>query len=653
MKTWLIGIAVGLLLVIVAVLVLPSLIPTAIYAARIEAAVKSETGRTLTIKGPVRLSVLPHLALEADDVALASPAGFAEPQMLRIARLHLVVQPLAYLLSGALVVDSFVLDRPRIVLAIDKAGRPNWPVTPLTPAGGAAPPPAGAPPPASGAPPSRATVARIHLGDVRLVDGSLRYLDERTGTARQVDKIDAQISLPDLASPMTLRGSARWNGQAVGLDLGLAQPGAFLSGTPSPVRLTATSGSAKLDVAGQVTVAAAVSFAGTVRAALPDLRAFAVQSGISLPATQGGLRTLAIDGRLDLAGGRLAMTQVAIALDRMKATGNLMIEAGSGKPTVSGALAIDRLDLDPYLPPAATGPAATAPKAAPADGGGPARPGPAAAAPDGWSDLSLLKRANLGLSLSAGGIAYRTIAIGPSVLALRLQEGRLVLDLQRMALYGGSATGRLQADGATAVPGLAAALDLTKVQAEPLLAGALGFDRLSGTASGTVSLAAHGGSEQALIATLGGKGVLQLTDGAIRGIDLPALIANPQKALMHAAAQQTAQTRFTQLSGTFTIADGILRNDDLVLAAPGLQAGGAGRVDLVQRRVDYRLSPKVGGNPVPVLVVGPWDDLTYRPDLGALLGNPKVQQSIEKLLGGKSKPGSPAELLKGLLGGGK
>jgi len=48
-------------------------------------------------------------------------------------------------------------------------------------------------------------------------------------------------------------------------------------------------------------------------------------------------------------------------------------------------------------------------------------------------------------------------------------------------------------------------------------------------------------------------------------------------------------------------------------------ATGSGTVDLPLRQVDYRLTPSVAGIvAVPVIITGPWDDLSYRPDVSGM-----------------------------------
>src|SRR6266446_6290126 len=210
MKKWLIGIAALVLVIVAALLVVPFLIPMETYKGQIVERVKGATGRDLALNGPISLSILPRFALTVSDVAFGNAPGASAKNMATFAKLELQVQPIA-LLSGKLAIDSFVLVDPVITLEVDKQGRPNWqfaaaPAAAQTPASSAAPakPTTLASPPAarSGSP-----LEEIHLGDVRLINGTITYLDARTGQKQQVSKIDAKIALPDLGSPMQLSGN--------------------------------------------------------------------------------------------------------------------------------------------------------------------------------------------------------------------------------------------------------------------------------------------------------------------------------------------------------------------------------------------------------------------------------------------------------------
>jgi len=64
--------------------------------------------------------------------------------------------------------------------------------------------------------------------------------------------------------------------------------------------------------------------------------------------------------------------------------------------------------------------------------------------------------------------AFSDIETGKGALALLLKDGQLVLDRSEMALYGGSSTGKIVADGSGAVQTVAARFDLHDIEAGPL-----------------------------------------------------------------------------------------------------------------------------------------------------------------------------------------
>ena len=695
MRKWLIGIVAVIVVVIAVLIVVPFLIPTETYKGQIVERVKSATGRDLALNGPISLSVLPSFALTVSDVAFGNAPGASAKNMATFGKLQLKVQPIA-LLSGRLVIDSFVLVDPVIALEVDKQGRPNWqfataPAQPSAAASGTPPAAQPAPPPAAGAKPVARTggpVEEIHLGDVRLVNGTITYFDARTGQKQQVDKIDAKLVLPDLGSPMQASGNADWNGKTVSLTLDLATPRQFLSGAKTAVTVKVAAPPVKFDFKGNVASGDVLKLDGETALDIASLRELATWTGGTLPPTSGGLGPLKIAGKLDVAGAKVNFSNAQIALDAINAKGDLAVDASGAKPVLKGALDVDKLDLNPYLPPAPAAAAPAAPgRAAPSAGTPPpaASPAPAASANAGWSDqpidMSGLKVADADFALTVGGLVFKKITIGKSALSLQLKDGKLAVDLTQMELYEGSGKGGVRLDGAAAVPVLEANFDLAKVQAAPLLHDVMDFDRLRGNANGNVAVTAHGKSERELVANLDGKGALEFLNGAIKGINIGALIRNPAGALVDPASQKDQETDFSEMSGTFTITNGIFKNTDLELKAPLLRVAGAGTIDLPQRTINYRIDPKVAltaqgqggksdaaGIEVPVVIEGPWDHLTYRPQLDALLKDPsKAIGEIKNMFGSKpstsapatgtppapSSTSNPADLLKGLFGGKK
>ena len=150
-----------------------------------------------------------------------------------------------------------------------------------------------------------------------------------------------------------------------------------------------------------------------------------------------------------------------------------------------------------------------------------------------------------------------------------------------------------------------------------MLRDVAGFERLEGTGAGRLRFLGVGNDMASIMGGLSGEGELRLGAGVVRGIDLAAMIRNRDP-----GAQGTgARTVYDSVSARFVIADGVLANEDLTLAAGWGGATGAGRVDLGGQSLDYRMIPAIsptadiGAIRVPVLIRGPWSGPSIRLDL--------------------------------------
>ena len=193
---------------------------------------------------------------------------------------------------------------------------------------------------------------------------------------------------------------------------------------------------------------------------------------------------------------------------------------------VTGKLAVDRLDLTPYLSPETT---STARPVAPGD----SAPAPSSAAQSDGNDLAIdaspLELADLDVDLNIGSIAYRKFQIETSTAAIRVKDDRLTADLSRMALYRGSGRGTVTVDGSGAAPSVGINIALAQVQIDPLAQALIGDSRLTGTGNLDIAVTARGRSQRELINTLSGRAALSLANGQIKGVNLPALAASAAK----------------------------------------------------------------------------------------------------------------------------
>jgi AsmA protein len=653
------------ILVIVAVFAVPFLIPTDTLTAKLIAAVKQSTGRDLKITGPVKLSLLPRLEVQASGVSFANAPGAHDPDMMQLKKLEIELGLLP-LLHGGVEFGRIVLDEPRIALEVDRSGKGNWVFAAASGPATAAPATAATAPPTAAASSASSSLSELRLDDLRLSNGEISYRDDRTGKTEEISAIDMKLSLPGLDNPFAGEGSAVWNQQKLSLSVGVAKPRALLTGKESGFQIKLSGDPLDVGFTGSMTGLPPAKLGGTIDLTVPSVRGLAQWAGAPLPAGNG-LQKLAIKGRIDVSGPRYTFSDAEIALDAISGKGSLAVDISGARPALKGSLALDKLDVNPYLPPEKSG--AAAPSAERAAGAGGNQP-PAPAAAQGWSDdpidLSGLKAADVDFDLKAGAILYRKIQVGDSALDLHIKDAKLTANLSRLSLYQGAGTGKIAVDGSGAAPSLTIGMAMSGVQLQPLLVAAAGTDRMSGTAKLNFDVAGSGKSQRAIISALGGKGALDVANGQLKGVNLIALAENATKSLTGVSGNDS--TNFGALTGTFTITHGIVKNDDLKLTSGLTPINGAGTVSLPDRSVDYRVTVSLAGAVgVPVIVSGPWDNLSYRPDLvgaatGIVTGAVKAPGQLLNTLRGAapgsgsgssssgSSSGSPLDSLKGLFG---
>jgi AsmA protein len=369
---------------------------------------------------------------------------------------------------------------------------------------------------------------------------------------------------------------------------------------------------------------------GTLKFDTASLRGVLGWLGESLP-PGGGLGRISLEGHIASKDKMTTLSGMRLLLDYSNMTGTLAIDSHGEVPSLTGALFVDRLDLNPYL----------------AEGGRQASGQAAPKAETGWSktpiNLSLLKKADARLTLDVGALRLRNLQLGKTIASVTLADGVLTARLDPITLYGGTGRAELDVDGHGAVPTFRNTLKFERVALRPFLVDTLGVGRIEGIGWLTLDIAAHGTNAYAVMHSLSGKGSLAGDHGRIRGVDLGA-VARTIQTVLGGATGTSASTDYLIMGGSFVIAGGVLTNKEFRLAGPVLSMTGAGNIDIGNRGIDLRLVPKVGAKGlsigIPFRVTGSWDHVHYTPDMGGFMNG--VMQNLEN---GRAP-------FKGLFGGG-
>ncbi|HET7714518.1 MAG TPA: AsmA family protein [Bauldia sp.] len=446
----------------------------------------------------------------------------------------------------------------------------------------------------------------VSLGDGRVTGLQLADLVGGDKAADSLEDIDVTAAFASLASPVELKGNVSWRGTRFAIAA-KADGRALLAGSDVPVAFNASSDRVNFGFNGSAGLAGLG--AGKVSLSTSSLRDLLAWIGQPMEAGRG-LKAFSIDGDVRLAADSFSFEKASFTLDKSSGVGTGTLAFG-GKPRLTAGLAMEVLDLSPYL---------AAPKGSGAEGGG-----------DAPIDFSGLRALDADLNLKADSILANSIKIGPSALTAKIVGGRLDANLAEMALYSGTGTGAIAVDGASKTPAVSASFRLNGVDTLAFLTDALGFKRLEGTGTFAFDLQASGNTQSALTSSLAGNGHLAVKNGAIRGINIPKMLQTLSVQSLLGWQPSNDRTEFTDVGATFTIDKGIVTNNDLTVAGPEFQLAGAGTIDLPAETINYRLTAKVANKngklqdfAAPVFIQGPLAKPKIFPDVQAvLLQNPE------------------------------
>ena len=455
-------------------------------AERLEAIV----GRPLAIDGAIAVSILPSPEITLADLRIANAPGAAVPDMARIKSLDLALA-LGPLLGGEIAVTSLALVEPVIELERLADGRAGWLIE--TAAGEAPAQPAAGDPEAADLEPTRIDSATVRNGTV-----VYRHGDGRP--PERIERIDAVLSARSLDGPFRADGSATLHGRTIAFQLATGTIG---EDRALPLSLEASAGGERGTVLFEGSVSGidgTPAFDGTLRAQAADLGALLsaldIDPGALPPASLAG--ALSAKGALSARSGAVAARDLQLRLGESQATGALSWQGGD-VPSFDAKIALDRIDLDRFLP--AAGAPEAAPDAAGADGAGQAGGAAAAALLQTLRDdlrQTIPAETAATLDLSIGTLTWRAGVIRQARAHLALDDGAVTIRQASALLPGGAdvqLTGRLTQGGER--PWLEGSADITAENLRAVLswldvdAAAVPADRLR-RLSASADLSARG-----------------------------------------------------------------------------------------------------------------------------------------------------------------
>ena len=286
-----------------------------------------------------------------------------------------------------------------------------------------------------------------------------------------------------------------------------------------------------------------------------------------------------------------------------------------------------------------------------------------------WSeapiDLAGLGVVDADLSLSVDRLLVQAMEIGNARLRVNLRNSRLEVRLENIALYEGQGSATVVANNRGRQPSYSVEARLTGLDAGLFLEAAAGFDKLRGTGALTINLQAAGPSQSAIMSSLDGTGNFSFADGAIVGINIAETIRNVSRLVgigrLAATTGEQQTTDFSALTGSFTVTNGQVSQQDLLMLSPLLRVTGAGTVNLPAQTLDYRLQPRavasiqgqggerdLRGITVPIRLRGGFNTVSVGVDTEAV-GQALLQGALSNALGSQGTTNPRDALRDGLL----
>jgi len=674
--------AVIILSIVIAIFSLPFFINPNNFKPEVIAAVKNNTGRDLTLTGDIKISLFPWTGVSTGKMTLSNAIGFQEKTFASLEESAIKINLLPLFLNK-IEIDQVIIKDLTLNLEKNSQGINNWDdltrsnvtnVKPLSPIANNNKPEA-----------TNNGLTLLAINGVAIENAVINWKNQRSGKILLIKDININSNKFAYDEPVTVDLSlmamspeTNWT-ESIKLRTGLtvnqaltslaldhsdlqlktiikannnedksilaaltinnvAMDGTKQSLNVSGLKLTSQDMSLSAEIAGN-TNNSKFSFQGPITIAPFNLRNVLNQLDIKVPALQDekALSKAAATFNLLVTNDAADLQNMSLTLDGTQIKGSTTITDFS-KPAITFNLASDNMDLDPYLAPIADK------KSRPINS-------PAIILALGTSTLpvGLLKKLIINGQLSLERLKVNAMTMQDVQLNLDVKEGLINAQQSAKGFYAGSYNGVFNVDMRNNNPILSINEKIVHVQIEPLLNDFNGATKLSGLLDLSTQLEGQGNNAKELKSSLKGNLSFLLTDCVIKGFNLHKIIDDAKTLIKEPtlpADNKNDQMLFSKLSGTATINNGLVQNNDLIGIASKMHLNGKGTADLNSEKLDYKLNARyiktkatttepeqLIDTPINVNIAGTFAKPTYTIDLAAILSDKNkanIDQFIDK-----------------------
>ncbi len=627
--------------------------------------VERETGMKLRFAGPVSVSVLPWIGIEAEDVLIENPAEFKSfgENLLTVdkAGVELAILPL---LSGRIEFGDIRVEGLKLGLVLDKSGNANWNFGSGSgkSVGGEAQAPAMEGSSGAGGVVVEEPEASVswEIGSVSMSNSNISYIDEAGNKKYRFENIsletgglgigqdvslrfagDVSASSPEFEGGVKLNSEFNFKdsrnieissleGKVVSrkgllgeseadISLNLALDGSLIK--IGRFALDAAETSVTLSGEGNVDN---FTFTGPLKIKSKPRRVLEIAGVAPKLGSDSALGEFSLNAQLSSVGEKeTKIGNIDARLDKTGIKGELLARTGENVK-ISGWLGMDNITLDDYLP----ANSAEASKSAGGSGSGQA-PG-SGSAKGGEKDGGKYTPPTLGLdldlnieSLAVKGMSFRNIKT-------KLKGEESVYSLNPLGFDFASArwSSAVSANMKQAEPSYRLGIEAGGVSIEELLTALTGKAQISGKADVKANVAASG-SGDAIMRSLGGNASVS-AQGNLNSLKLPPinLTAAPE-----VSPTDTVTAKLNNFSASLNGSGGVFTNNDMVFDTSAGRGRGSGTINLGEENLNYLVTVETKRVNLPVRIFGPFSNLSYMLDAEAMLSDPEnLRKGTERLI---------------------
>ncbi|PSW61709.1 AsmA family protein [Photobacterium kishitanii] len=663
--------------------------------------VKKMTGRDLVIKGDISWRFFPTLGLSVGETAFRNPVGFAQPNLVQFKQADLSVSVLP-LLSQQLDIGDMRLEGAHVFIQTLKNGVTN--LDGLTDKKAIADKTATETSAQHHENGAKKSHWEVSVAGIELVNASAEILNDQTKMTAQLNHINFTLDSfkPQTWTKATFDVQGKVNTLTFSAqgstDINLAANYNNVKLKAFTAKMSMKDGDTEIKNAqlglDQFTLGQWSNVTFAVNGQVPDLSFDTHGTAKVKLATDHNVVTVqGLKITNDLAGKALPRPNMNIVVNtdasydisqKLALVSSININAdgtkvsGSGSylaatiPDIRFALSSDNIDLDSWLPKktASTDSANTTVTAATNTSVAKAESDISTQEPD----LSALKNINVAGVIAIKQLKVANAEVSNVKIVTSIKQGIATINRFEASLYDGKITGSASVNVNSALPSYRLKNTISNVALLPLLKAVANNQQLAGKANITADLNGRGLSEANIRHNIAGSIKVNISDGAVYGVNIADMLRNAKAKLKGQAdsgADTAKKTDFSALTTTLMLGKGIASTNNFQLASPLLAINGQGQTNLIDEGIDLTINTKIvasgkgldeiKGISVPIHVSGYWQQPKYRLNIKDLFKNnaaleskakKEINRGLEKLFGDKAKDdnikNAADKLLKGL-----